>query len=244
MGKPQQRHYKRVIPASSGVPSTPVWKVATDTTSWDGSNLNKDMWSGGLRPAITIIKMARWTLRPVYHATMRYIYDLPELDSKLAEVYAYMDGLGVKLDPSIVWNAIPFSFVVDWIVDVSGFLASFSRDNYPINTRVTDFCHSMAYRKEVEVYVNYTDDPVILANPQKWGGAPRPHGWIGVYTGSRSYYNRVRFNPDIHTARLKAPGLRQAALAGSLLLGRTALGNSRQYLRERLVKLRPAKARK
>jgi hypothetical protein len=159
---------------------------------------------------------------------MRYSYTLPRLDSVLENVYAYLDVLGVRLDPSIVWNAIPFSFVVDWVVDVSTFLGTFARDNYPIETRVTDFCHSYAHRSDVVVECKYSDlaqNPVYM--PYDWRIGPER---IPVFSGSRNYYNRVRFSPDIHTVRLKAPKLRQAALAGSLFLSRTSFGRSNSYL--------------
>jgi hypothetical protein len=143
-------------------------------------------------------------------------------------VYTKLDLLGVRLDPSIVWNAIPFTFVVDWVVDVGSFLGSFARDNYPIETRITDFCHSYSWRKELCVETVYGDRPDLSAATY---GSTRvvSDRFHPLYTGSRSYYNRVRANPDIHTIRLKAPKLRQAALAGSLLLARTSFGRSNGY---------------
>jgi hypothetical protein len=127
-----------------------------------------------------------------------------------------------------VWNAIPFSFVVDWVVDVGSFLGTFARDNFPIDTVITDFCHSYKWRKDMHVDAYYQDRgdlSVALFGPRK-----KPTLLpIPVYDGSRTYYNRVRANPDIHTIRLKAPKLRQAALAGSLLLARTSFGNSTAY---------------
>lgn len=35
---------------------------------------------------------------------------------------AYLDAFGVNLNPAIIWNAIPWSFVVDWLLGVSRWL--------------------------------------------------------------------------------------------------------------------------
>lgn len=227
VNQPQVRHYRRTIPASAGVPASTAWKTSQNTNSWV-SGVSNDMTLGGSRPPITWETRGRWVQRPVYHATMRYKYTLPWMGSQYETILSYLETLGVALDPSIIWNAIPFSFVVDWVVDVSGFLSSFRRETFPINVTVSDFCHSYRWHKEAEVHLKFDSDPQLVAAPQ-YVGSPLSTGFIQVYHGMRSYYSRVRHSPNIHSARLKSPKLRQAALAGSLLLARTAWGNQRRY---------------
>lgn len=78
-----------------------------------------------------------------YHATIRYRYAPPvELRSLVGKLKAYLDMLGVSLNPSTLWNAIPFSFIVDWIANVSGFLNTIRVDNIDFKTEILDFCHS------------------------------------------------------------------------------------------------------
>jgi hypothetical protein len=162
---------------------------------------------------------------------MRYIYTLPLMDSPLEKIYGHLDALGVRLDPGILWNAIPFSFVVDWVVDVSGFLSSFARDNYPINVTLLDFCHSFKWVKEAEVECSYATDPTLVSSATRIAAqSPTSVGWIPVYRGTRASYSRVLATPSIHAAQVKAPKLRQAALAGSLLLAQTGLGKYNRYL--------------
>jgi hypothetical protein len=226
--KPQQRHYKRVIPASSGVSADRNWHSAPETISWAIGVKSDNNDNGGIRRSIACLKRARWILRPVYHATMRYTYTLPEMDSQLESIYAYLDTLGVRLDPSIVWNAIPFSFVVDWVVDVSGFLGSFARDNYPINVQLLDFCHSYKWHKEAEIYLSWLSDQ-SLGSPQYIGPIPTGADNIQIYKGMRSNYTRVRERPDIHSASIRGPKLRHAALSASLLLSRTTAGRQNKF---------------
>jgi hypothetical protein len=227
----QQRHYKRIIPGSPGVAEDREWRSSLQTNIHWVDGVRRDSVPGPIpRNDFTALYQARWTLRPVYHATMRYVYTLPALGNRLEGIYSKLDALGVRLDPSIIWNAIPFSFVVDWVVDVSGFLSSFARDNFPIDVHITDFCHSYSWRKEMTAQCRYVDKGSSDFGYPPYAESNRVGpNWVPVYSGSRSYYNRVRFTPDIHTARAKSPKLRQAALAGSLLLAQSKKLQSSAY---------------
>jgi hypothetical protein len=226
----QQRHYKRVVPASAGVFADRDWHSQETTTTWPSGLISDNLDNGGVRRNLLVKTSGRWIVRPTYHATLRYKYTLPEVDSQLEKVYAYLDTLGVRLDPSIVWNAIPFSFVIDWIVDVSGFLSTFARDNYPINVTVSEFCHSFKWHKEAETYVAYVADLSLDGDPIIKNGYPVRPGYHQIYHGMRSYYSRVPVsNPDIHAARINGPKLRHYALAGALMLSRRRLGSANRY---------------
>lgn len=60
-----------------------------------------------------------------FHAELEYNYNYTQLQLELAQVHGLCDALGVNLNPSIIWNAIPFSFVIDWVFGVSRFLEQF-----------------------------------------------------------------------------------------------------------------------
>lgn len=235
-GQRQVRHYKRVLPASAGVPETKDWLEtsglshgAYQSVPWGHDSIAYDWLGGGTRPIRLVKGRARWNLRPVYHATMRYTYTLPSMSEAEEKLAVHLDALGVRLDPAIVWNAIPFSFLVDWVVDVSGFLQSFARDNFPIKTTITDFCHSLAYRGEYELrlwYENQTLQNYTTLWNRYAGVFDSP-----IFRGTRSYYSRVRHEPDIHAATTRGLKLRQAALGGSLLLNKATGGKSRPFMR-------------
>jgi hypothetical protein len=40
-----------------------------------------------------------------------------------------LDGLGLSLNPQIIWNAIPFTFLIDWVFGVSRWLGQFNVGN-------------------------------------------------------------------------------------------------------------------
>jgi hypothetical protein len=226
-GRPQTRHYKRTLPASEGVKSDKEWVTSIRNGTWSTDYVYDEFPI--LRPLPILYRKARWTRRPTYHATMRYIYSLPLMDSPLEGALARLDVLGVRLDPGIIWDATKFTFLVDWVVDVGGFLHSFGRDNYPIEVRITDFCHSLTGAAQYEVSVSMEDiDLSLMTNPDYERSSPyNPYQW--VWTGYSSSYNRVRHEPDIHSVRRRIPKLRQGALAASLFLNKSRRFSSRSY---------------
>jgi hypothetical protein len=235
VGKRLQRHYKRVLPVSAGVFADKLWETdQVSNRTWPGPIQNDRSTIGYSRPLPSFSRRSRWVLRPTYHATMRYSYTLPEMDSKHEEVLAKLDTLGVRLDPSIVWNAIPFSFIVDWVVDVSGFLQKMARDNYPINTTIHEFCHSVKWHKLSEVNVRVDDDQgSVFFTPTELNR--RPLDSCGVNVGAsisehqERLYDRRLGKPSISAVAYRALKLRQGALAGSLLLARKRWFKSTRY---------------
>jgi hypothetical protein len=230
--KPNVRHYRRVLPTPSGGAARSVWISPTsgNTIAWPTGIISDCLSAGGNRPDISLIRRCRWVTRPTYHATLRYKYSLPLLDDSTAKVALALDDLGVKLDPSIVWNAIPFTFLVDWVVDVGGFLGTFARDNYPIKTEIRDFTHSVKYHREAEIDITYPTDSSIWGTPRYAASyAPQTIGRIGVYRGSYRFYDRKSANPSVTSVQLRLPTLKQAALTGSLLLSRTNWGSATKY---------------
>lgn len=151
-------------------------------------------------------------ITPVYHATVRYSYTIDTVDGLIREHNALMDTLGVRPDPSIIWNAIPFSFIVDWFVDVQGFLERFALDTSGINVTIDDFCSSVR--------------SVVLVSGSRfhWCNSPSGGGSGGgdpilsaVYRSSR--YERRAGVPNLFSA-LRRSGLtgRKFALSSALLI--------------------------
>lgn len=148
-----------------------------------------------------------------YSANMRYKYELPDdAVSVMGAVKAAMDSLGVRVNPRIIWDAIPFSFLIDWVTNIGKLLDRFSVDNLQIRVRVSEFCHS-AKRTMVLVaktQQNYMEQGVYKYFPEQV-----------VKTVQKSYYYRVLGMPNIPGALItRAPGPNQLGLAASLVLTR------------------------
>jgi hypothetical protein len=141
-----------------------------------------------------------WVTKPVYNATALYRYAVPQ--GPLAEVAALLDRLGARLDPRILWEAIPFSFVVDWFIDVGGWLRQYSADNLGVQVELLDFCHSVKFCQRANLY-------------GLRGNSPEFHLWSAQVRS----YRRIRAIPVMFKSISAGSGFgfQQGALAASLL---------------------------
>jgi len=60
-----------------------------------------------------------------FHAEIRYNYNYTEYQLVHAQALALLDSLGVVYNPKIIWDALPWSFVVDWVLGVGRLLDQF-----------------------------------------------------------------------------------------------------------------------
>jgi hypothetical protein len=225
---PQHRHYRKVLHTPDDKATTGDWRaVLTQPTSWFTPQ------DGQGRRTPFLLGRTRWVQRPVYTATVRYSYTLQKMGEAEEYIKTRFDSLGVRLDPGILWDAIPYSFMVDWVVDVSGFLHSFARNNFPIDITIHEFCHSLAYSSESMTSIWSPGKPRSgFFPPPTWCNDYQVEniGLWDCHRMARVYYKRNRFDPNTHALRTKRPGLRQAALTGSLLVNK-ALGGKMRHRR-------------
>lgn len=142
-GKPQQRYWGRNAPS-------PYSERVLAVGNFIPSNLY---------PINNLDLVWRWRIveeleaEPRFSATMRYRYLLPpEVRAAAGSLEGYLDQLGVNRNPAILWNAIPFSFVVDWFINIGGYLNKLRVDNVRPVTEVTDFCSSVKVRRRIAMY--------------------------------------------------------------------------------------------
>jgi len=123
IGKTQTRHYSCRVPFQSLRPELTIYQ--------EGGGVYK------------VISRSSWNQIPQYHASMRFKYSLPDMSLIGNQIKALLDTLGVRLDGTIIWNAISYSFIVDWFVKVGKFLGALSVDNLQVPIVIEDFCHSI-----------------------------------------------------------------------------------------------------
>jgi hypothetical protein len=87
-----------------------------------------------------------------FTATMEYHYEYSELQKKNLELKALLDALGVGSNPlKDIWEVIPWSFVVDWVVGVSQWLDQFRTTPRTKPTTVIDgWCWSHHVRRTIQ----------------------------------------------------------------------------------------------
>lgn len=161
-----------------------------------------------------IASYSRAWMRPqkanvVRSATMRYTYSVPGMDDVYSKLFGYLAQLGVNpTRPSIVWNALPFTFLVDWFFDVGDWLDNhIAIDIVPANITVIDFCVSQKFVSTISC--EYESGVV----------QPTYTGGNGVGTVLLDVYQRERMVPSMSfSAGLETPTLKKLALATSLLV--------------------------
>lgn len=86
---------------------------------------------------------------PIFQGTIHYSYELDEWSRQHAAMNGFLDALGVRLDPAIIWNAIPWTFVIDWVAGVSSWLKSFARSNLDPRTHITGCTFSIKVDRRI-----------------------------------------------------------------------------------------------
>jgi len=80
--------------------------------------------------------------------TASYRFECPEFQGWLSRLKQFVDAFGI-LDPSAVWDLIPFSFIVDWFFGVGRWLHANRPKLFPADVVIQDYCESIKIEKRV-----------------------------------------------------------------------------------------------
>lgn len=86
-----------------------------------------------------------------FHAQIEYNFNYTQFQREHAHVLALLDALGVNFNPAIVWNALPWSFVVDWVVGVSRWLDNLKVGNMEPKINILQYLWSVRRSRTVQV---------------------------------------------------------------------------------------------
>jgi len=139
----------------------------------------------------------------VANVTMDYGYVMPSLSGWQLRLQALLDAFGVNFNPAIIWNAIPWSFVVDWIAGVGSFLSQFSVSNVRPVTAIYRACFSVHIIRNVELYCSFA------ATHTAGGGL--------VSSISEEVYTRQMMMPDLRSLSLSGVSSDEFTLAAALV---------------------------
>jgi hypothetical protein len=95
-----------------------------------------------------------------FHAQVRLTYEFSDLQREFASSLALLDVIGIDLNPVIIWNAIPWSFVVDWVVGVNRWLSDKRIGNMDPKIRVLRYMYSFKRKREITCKVTVTQSGV------------------------------------------------------------------------------------
>lgn len=143
-GKVQRRHFRRAL-SQSYPDSDESFTFSNAGTTGDGN--------------CTIRRRVQYT-DPVFHATISYSYRIKEIEKVNALLSGYLDALGIFINPKIVWDAIPWSFVVDWFVGIGPFLRdNFSMRNLEPVTHIHSYSCSFKVIRGTHTTLSESDSP-------------------------------------------------------------------------------------
>jgi len=125
------------------------------------------------------------------------------------QVKGFLDSIGFQGNASIIWNAIPYTFVIDWFFGVGRWLNSLRSDNLKIPATVIGFCHSLKWEWEAEYSLKVLPTATDLGDQN-----------VVLATRSELRYERRRDVPSYGTfsSTVKVPSWQQLALGASLIV--------------------------
>jgi hypothetical protein len=121
----------------------------------------------------------------------------------------FADALGVQLNPRILWDKLPFSFVVDWFLSVGNFLDRFSIDALELPIQLVDFCLQFKQSKFVRSQLIESTS----------GGTVIPPYVVGGCETREDHFRRVPIFPDsasLAGLNFRLPNFNQAILGVAL----------------------------
>jgi len=144
-GQRQRRHYRRLLTVTNPlVYSKTFYSPPITYGSYPyGADVKLSVSSNATRRVYTDVA--------IFHAEIEYNYNFTQYQIEHAQLLGFLDALGVNLNPAIIWNAIPWSFVVDWVFGVSQWLNNRKQLNMEPVVNIHNYLWSVTYRRRILV---------------------------------------------------------------------------------------------
>lgn len=96
---------------------------------------------------------------PIYRFTVDYTYAIKPDPYNLMK--GCLDQLGIRKDAQIIWDALPYSFIVDWFLNVGNLLHRMSSDNLDVTVEILSCCHSVKWSGRSMAYWRLGSGPLV-----------------------------------------------------------------------------------
>jgi hypothetical protein len=174
-----------------------------DTDMTLTADLDPGVWqnAASLSP-FSARRLVYYPLRRFY-GNMTYWYTVPTMGGLIDQTNAFLDDIGINLNPAIVWNAIPWSFVIDWVLNVNLWLDQFKYRQLEPVTVIGQYCWTMHVKRVTTLMMGY-------------GGSANP-----VQRISEEAYRRQVAVPNwISSIQTSGLSLKEFSLASALAITR------------------------
>jgi len=202
-GRVQMRHYSRI-----GIEYPDILSDEQNLGSTTGSN----PWIGWHYNWSTIADRQVHYSPTVFHAQMKYNYNFTSYQREHARVLLLLDHFGVNLNPQIIWNAIPWSFVVDWVFGISRWLGQFKTANMEPQINIIDFLWSVKRSRRISFSTK-------VGNAIQGYSFPTPTKKLVCVTSETSYRRSVGY-PSTSSLNMSGLSSTEFSLGAALVLSR------------------------
>jgi len=152
--------------------------------------------------------------KSLFTAQMRYSVNYTDFQKKHAEVLAMLDAFGVNFNPEIIWDAIPWSFVVDWFVKIGDLLSELKVGLSDPALNIMDYSWAIRRERVITVRGNF----IPLDGSGDW--PPYRISYVRVPDVRETSYKRVAGLPDPSLLQLSGLNLYKVSLASALVISR------------------------
>jgi hypothetical protein len=161
------------------------------------------------------LKCRMRTILAEHKQTVSYSFLSPEFHGFFSRLAQFVDAFGV-IDPAALWDAIPFSFIVDWFLGVGYWLHKNRPKVFPVDVVIRDYCESFKLVRRHDWYASWES---AINAPYCTGSFTETDSFLGSET--HTTYLRRRFNPE--NLRTMVPSVRSEVMSIRRILISAAL---------------------
>jgi hypothetical protein len=143
-----------------------------------------------------------------FHVQVQYNYNYTGYQREHALLLGHLDALGIQANPAIIWNAIPWTFVLDWVVGVSPYLDQLKVSNFEPVINIHRALWSIKRVRTISVVKRtlYPSGSVISQSM--------------LPTVTQTAYRRSLFTPTISSILSSGLTSQEASLGAALVISR------------------------
>jgi hypothetical protein len=174
------------------------------------SIINPNKWGGPVVDSLVSYNRIVDHHPTSFHMQVEYNYNYTQYQIEHARLLALMDSFGVNFNPAIVWNAIRWTFVIDWVINVSRWLDQFQVQHMAPKINIRRVLWSVTRSRKITISTRVgTAQPGYNVQTPSWGPA-------SVVT--QTAYRREVSVPDVNSIVSSGLSLREFSLGASLVI--------------------------
>jgi len=150
-----------------------------------------------------------------FHAQIQYNYNYTDYQREHALLLATLDALGVNLNPQIAWNAIPWSFIVDWMYGIGQYIGSQKVALMKPQINILRYLWSVRRSRTIQV-----ERKLRSAMGYGYGGFGESDTWVTLPVVRETAYRRFVGLPSASSIESSGLSPMEFSLGAALVLSR------------------------